>query len=209
MTHYFDPEPTTPSEPRHYEIDFDGRRFLIHSDRGVFSHRRLDDGSRLLLEAVTADLRADGQHEGELLDLGCGVGVLGIVLKRVFPGFALTLTDVNERALELTRTNLEENGIRYATVLASDGWEAQVLTKRHFDVIVTNPPIRAGKQTVLRLLDGAADHLSPTGRLYLVIGKKQGAPSYARHLETRYSVVDRIARQQGFAVYRCQKGEPT
>ncbi len=207
MTHYFDPEPATPSEPRHYDLTFDGRRFRFHSDRGVFSHRRLDDGSRLLLEAVTADLRADGLHEGELLDLGCGVGVLGIVLKRVFPGFALTLTDVNERALELTRANLEENGIRYAAALASDGWEA--LTGRRFDVIVTNPPIRAGKSTVLRLLDGAARHLAPDGRLYLVIGKKQGAPSYARHLATRYSVVDRIARRQGFAVFRCQKGEAT
>ncbi|NJP40460.1 class I SAM-dependent methyltransferase [Oscillospiraceae bacterium HV4-5-C5C] len=201
---YFTTDPTVPSRPITYQLSAEGRQFAFHSDRGVFSGHSLDFGSDLLLQTVIADLRKGRpQAAGSLLDLGCGIGVLGVVLKRLFPQLELTLSDVNHRALALTRQNLAENGIRYAEVVDSDGW--QNLTGRRFDLIVTNPPIRAGKAVVYDFFDGAAAALNPGGTLYVVIGKKQGAPSARRKLEETFGRCDCLARDKGFFVYSCPK----
>ena len=208
MSQYFDREPEVESAPFTYAFDFEGRRFEMTSDRGVFSSRHLDQGSQLLLQTAVAELRAEGPRGGRLLDVGCGIGVLGLVLKRVFPAFELTAIDVNARALELTRRNLRDNGVAYAEVLQSDGWEA--LGEQRFDLIVMNPPIRAGKRTVYRLFAEASRGLAAGGRCYIVIGRKQGSESAARELARHFGAVTRSARRKGFDVYRCEAdaGQP-
>ncbi|MDD4368467.1 MAG: class I SAM-dependent methyltransferase [Oscillospiraceae bacterium] len=201
---YFSPDPAAASQPTSYQLSAEGRQFTFHSDRGVFSSRSLDFGSALLLKTVIKDLRdRRSPAAGSLLDLGCGIGVLGVTLKRLFPQLELTLSDVNHRALDLTRQNLAENGIRYAEVVDSDGW--QQLAGRRFDLIVTNPPIRAGKAVVYRFFDGAAAALNPGGTLYVVIGKKQGAPSAWRKLEETFAGCDLLAKQKGFYVFACRQ----
>lgn len=202
MAHYFDAQPEAASNVRSIQFSLEGRTFDLLTDRGVFSKGGLDIGTSVLLRALIRDLRQN-PLSGRLLDLGCGYGPVGVVLKRVFPGLELTMTDVNRRALELARQNLKRNGIHYAAVLESDGYAA--LGGQTFDLIVTNPPIRAGKQTVYRFLDGAAVHLNPGGRLYAVIGKKQGAPSAERHLAGQMGNCVRIERDAGFWVLRCDR----
>lgn len=202
MAHYFDEQPEAASDVRNIQFSLEGRMFDLLTDRGVFSKGGLDIGTAVLLRALIRDLR---QHPltGRLLDLGCGYGPVGVVLKRVFPGIELTMTDVNQRALELARQNLKRNGVHYAEVMASDGYAA--LAGQTFDLIVTNPPIRAGKRTVYSFFDGAAAHLNPGGRLYVVMGKKQGAPSAERHLTGQMGNCARIERDAGFWVMRCDR----
>ena len=206
MSHYYDRQPETASEISYTEAEFAGRNYRFATDRGVFSRGHVDSGTRLLLESVIPDLRDPEPSLPaplKLLDLACGYGVMGIVLKRTYPAFDLTLTDVNERALALTEENLLANDVRYAQVLASDGFEA--LADERYSVIVCNPPIRAGKPVVQRLLQESHEYLAEGGRLYAVIGKKQGAPSYQRFLEEIFGQVERIGRGQGFYVLRCIK----
>ncbi len=200
MAHYFDMNPETPSQTNEFSFEMEGRAFFLTTDRGVFSRSGLDVGSEIFLRELIRDLR-DDPVSGRLIDVGCGYGVLGIVLKRVFPAFELTLTDVNRRALELTRQNLKANDISYAEVVESDGFSA--LESESFDVMVTNPPIRAGKSTVYRIFEEGKSHLRAGGRLYAVVGKKQGAPSLERYLQGLFGNCRRIGRDKGFWVFRC------
>lgn len=200
MAHYFDQCPSVESHVRTVQFSLEARNFDFLTDSGVFSKGGLDIGTEQLLRAAIRDLR-DDPIRGAFLDLGCGYGPVGIALKRIFSGIDVTMVDVNQRALELARQNAGRNGVSQVRILESDGYQA--LPGERFNVILTNPPIRAGKETVYRFFDEAVDHLSPGGRLYAVVGKKQGAPSAERHLASVMGNCKRIAREKGFWVFRC------
>ena len=194
MNHYFTSDPSR--KPNRKSIDF---RFLgisetFISDDGVFSKETLDFGSRVLLETVIGrDLR------GDILDLGCGWGVIGIAVARKWPETRVTLADVNTRALALSRENAKRN--RAEVVCAeSDGMAA--LMDRSFDAVITNPPIRAGKQVIYRMFADAAARLKPGGALYLVIRKQQGAESCIRYLQTLFANVEKLDKSGGFWVLK-------
>jgi 16S rRNA (guanine1207-N2)-methyltransferase len=190
MTQYFVSDPDRPSHPRIITFWFRGVEEQFLSDDGVFSKDTLDFGSRVLLEAAV-----DQEISGRVLDLGCGWGPVGILLKKAHPDIALTLCDINERAAALAQENSRRYGQDNETVV-SDGL-ANVGGR--FDLVVINPPIRAGKETVYRLLDEARQALTPTGRLMLVIQKKQGAESCLKHLQASGSA-RLITRQKGYWV---------
>ena len=202
MEHYYSVRPEVASSPSNFSFNYGGRQIDIQTDHGVFARGQLDIGTSVLLKALEQDLHQE-PIEGRFLDLGCGYGVVGIALKRLFSGVDMTFVDLNERALALTKINIARNGLRQGRVLQSDGYSA--LGTERFDVIVTNPPIRAGKATVYRFFDEAKDHLTDRGRLYVVIGKKQGAPSAERHLQSIYPICKRIHRESGFFVFRCER----
>ncbi len=202
MSQYFDREPEVQSARRQISYQVEAKHLSFTSDQGVFSKNHVDMGSDLLIRTAARDLRDRGIKRGRLLDLGCGIGVIGIALKRLITPFELTLVDVNQRALELSEENLVANQIRYARVLESDGFLG--LVGETFDVIVTNPPIRAGKAVVYRFFEGAREQLNPGGTLYVVIGKKQGAESAKRKLSDLFDTVDLLAREKGFHIYACR-----
>lgn len=172
-----------------------GREFTFVTDSAVFSRERVDHGSRLLIEAMAFD------PEATVLDLGCGYGPVGIVAAALAPRGYVHLIDVNDRAVELARENIELNRIRNAAARVSDGF-ASLPDDLVYDAILTNPPIRAGKQVVYGLLDAAADRLTPSGALWVVVGNKQGADSLHRHLAEHYREVVVAERQSGFRVLR-------
>ncbi len=201
MAQYFDREPEAASKPREINYDIEAKHLLFTSDQGVFSKNHIDAGTDLLIRTAVKDLRDRSVKRGSLLDLGCGIGVIGITLKRLITPFELTMVDVNTRALELAEKNLLLNGIRYADVLESDGFSA--LGDRTFDVIVTNPPIRAGKATVYAFFEGAKEHLNPGGVFYVVIGKKQGAESARKKLTQLFGDAVLLDRDKGFHIYAC------
>ncbi len=204
MEHYFSAQPTVNSEPFSYECQVEGKTFVFQSDRGVFSGKNLDPGSRLLLETFIRERRQIGKTEGRLLDLGCGIGCLGIIAKRCFPALELTMVDVNERALHLAEQNAKANGAA-AICQLSDGWSA--LEGQHYDFVLSNPPIRAGKSVVYAFFAGAYAQLNPGGELYIVIRKQQGAESAARELKRLFgeNAVERLARDHGYHIYRAQR----
>ena len=172
--HYYTRDPQSESRPVECEYTYRGVDLRFRTDAGVFSKGEVDTGTRLLLEALPEEMA------GEVLDLGCGWGVIGISIAKKWPGCRVTMADVNLRALELSRENAKMN-LAEAECVESDGMAA--LEGRTFDAVVTNPPIRAGKQVIYQMFADAAKSLKPGGALYLVIRKQQGAESCMKYLK--------------------------
>ena len=189
--HYYTASPQSAHDERRIEVRALGQTLRFVTDAGVFSRDGLDKGTELLLGALP-------EPAGRVLDLGCGWGAVGAILGAKYPGLELTLTDVNARTADLARRNLAENGVR-AEVLCGDGFEK---VTGQFDLIVTNPPIRAGKQLIYDLFARARDFLAPGGALYLVIRKQQGAPSALKFLREIYASAEVVDRGGGFWVIR-------
>ena len=191
--HYYTQEPASASRPAECAWTYRGEELVFTTDAGVFSRGEVDTGTRLLLEALPEEMK------GDILDLGCGWGVIGISIARKWPETRVTLADVNRRALELSRENAKRN--RADVVCAeSDGMAA--FTGRAFDAVVTNPPIRAGKQVIYQMFADAAKCLKPEGALYLVIRKQQGAESCVKYLQILYPLVEKLDRSGGFWVLK-------
>ena len=193
---YYTREPQSTSKPVDCEFGWRGHRLRFRTDAGVFSRGELDPGTRLLLNALP-------ELAGDVLDLGCGWGAIGVSIAKAMPGICVTMADVNLRALGLAAENARVNGVSCETV-ESDGFSG--LADRTFDTVVTNPPIRAGKQVIYRMFADARDHLRPGGALYLVIRKQQGAESCIRYLQSIGYEVEKLDRSGGYWVLRA---EPT
>ena len=191
--HYYTREPQSESRPVECGYVYRGERLRFITDAGVFSKGEVDTGTQLLLEALPEEMT------GEILDLGCGWGVIGISIAKKWPECRVTMADVNLRALELSRENAKKNRAEVECI-ESDGMAA--LAGRTFDAIVTNPPIRAGKQVIYQMFADAAKCLKPGGALYLVIRKQQGAESCMKYLKTIYGEVEKVDKSGGFWVLR-------
>ncbi len=190
--HYFTASPESAHEDRHFTAEFAGRTLSFRTDAGVFSKQHIDPGSLLLVRSLPRDLA------GEVLDVGCGWGAMTVLALAAHPEIRVTMTDVNERALALARENVRRNGMQ-ARALLSDGLSA---VEGSFSAVMTNPPIRAGKEVVFRIFRDAARHLVPGGALYAVVRKQQGAPSALRFLKEVYREADVIERDGGYWILR-------
>ena len=193
--HYFSASPESAHRYAEAEYVYRGETLRFLTDAGVFSRGEVDTGTRLLLEALPEEM------QGDILDLGCGWGIIGISIARKWPGSRVVMADVNTRALDLSRENAKRNRAEVACV-ESDGMAA--LEGRTFDAIVTNPPIRAGKQVIYRMFADAAKSLNPGGALYLVIRKQQGAESCMKYLQTLYQNVEKLDKSGGFWVLKAE-----
>lgn len=192
--HYYSQRPTTKSEPRLFRCRVRDVDLELLSDAGVFSKTGLDFGTRLLIETVELP------DDGFVVDLGCGYGVVGATLARVYPRTRWLLLDINSRAVELAVVNTTDLGER-VRVARSDGLTA--LGNERPDAILINPPIRAGKSVVYRMFDEASGKLVPGGVLWVVIHKKHGADSARKFLDTRFAQVENVERKSGYQVFRC------
>lgn len=198
MSHYFVNDDKVASKPRNVVYSINGVDFSLQSDNGVFSKNELDKGSELLIRTLLPiDLGKT------LLDLGCGIGVIGLTLAYFHPGLNVCSTDVNTRALSLCDANAKSLKLsQKVTVLQSD-----IYTKveGRFDSIVSNPPIRAGKKVTYEIYKGALDHLNDGGSLYIVIRKQQGALSVKSYLEQLFGNVTVLAREKGYYILQARK----
>ena len=194
--HYYTRVPQSESRPVSCVYSYRGVDLSFQTDAGVFSKGEVDTGTRLLLEALPEEMN------GDILDLGCGWGVIGISIAKNWPETRVTMADVNTRALDLSRENAKRNRAE-VTCVESDGMAA--LEGQTFDAVVTNPPIRAGKQVIYRMFADAAECLKPGGALYLVIRKQQGAESCLKYLQTVFPQVEKLDRSGGFWVLKAGK----
>ena len=193
--HYYTNNPTSEHEERSFRAVFAGRVLAFDTDAGVFSKGELDVGTRLLLDALP-------ELSGDVLDLGCGWGAIGVAVARANKAARVTMVDVNHRALGLAQDNCRRNGVT-AEVIESDGMAA--VMGRTYDAIITNPPIRAGKQVIYQMFADAAVSLKEGGALYLVIRKQQGAESCVKYLKTLFGAVEKLDKSGGFWVLKASE----
>ena len=189
MSHYFIADETLEHDYQTFDFHVRGVSLKLTTDRGVFSRNFVDFGTRVLLDNLTFD------HVKKALDLGCGYGPIGLFMARYDESVNVVMTDVNERAIELVKKNISENKIKNAQVILSHAFE---LIDDTFDLIVTNPPIRAGKETVFEIYEGAYEHLDKGGLFYVVIQKKQGAPSSVVKIENLFGNCTVVNKTKGY-----------
>ncbi|AXF56644.1 class I SAM-dependent methyltransferase [Salicibibacter kimchii] len=195
--HYYSRHPGAPSRERSFTTEVKDRSFSFVVDDGVFSKGGLDFGSRFLIETFT-----EPDISGPLLDMGCGYGPIGITLA-AFTGRRVVMTDVNERAVALARQNVTRNDANGVEAVSGDGFSG-VTNEERFSAIVTNPPIRAGKATVHAIYSEALDYLLPGGALWVVIRKKQGAPTTKQKLQQLYRKVIEVKKEKGYVIYKAE-----
>lgn len=195
MSQYFENDKSVKSNRKLINFSFNDREYYVYTDNGVFSKGRFDYGTKVLLENININNLC-----GKVLDLGCGIGVVGIILGTINKDISIDMIDVNERALELAKENILSNKVK-ANVFISNVYD-KVTSK--YDCIITNPPIRAGKNVVRKFLLEAEDYLNDEGILYFVMRKDHGVKSMIKELEDIYNVKI-IDRDKGFYVIRCNK----
>ena len=192
--HYYTSKPEAEHDEQEFTFLLRGQEMRFVTDAGVFSRSRIDFGSLLLIENMR--LRRDAR----VLDVGCGYGPIGLAAARLAVDGKVTMIDVNERAVALARRNAEKNGIRNVEIRQSDVYSA--VQGETFDVILTNPPIRAGKEIVHRIFTEGHERLADGGEMWVVIQKKQGAPSALKKLKEVYREVEEVDREKGYHIFR-------
>lgn len=188
MSHYFENDEKVKDTPFTFSFKIKEKKFELESNSGVFSKDKLDEGTKILLETVL-------EHEKEpssTLDLGCGIGCVGVVLS-AFWKMKLTMIDINSRACELAKKNIQNK----ATILNQDG-----IRDGLFECILLNPPIRTGKKVIYTLFDQCIEHLEKKGRLWIVIRKQHGAQSAIKHFEENGCNVERVTRDKGYWILK-------
>lgn len=195
MDQYFSHSPKVNSSPRTWQFTLKGKTFTFTTDNGVFSKSEVDFGSRVLIESFQTP-----KIEGPLLDLGCGYGAISLAVAAHYPDRHVTGVDINERAVALAEKNRLQNKLSNVSFKESDKFAA--VKDKQFAAILTNPPIRAGKQVVYAMFEESKSVLLPEGELWVVIQKKQGAPSAKRKLETLFSQVEIIHKEKGYYILR-------
>lgn len=188
--HYYSSKPSSVTDYRKITTSLRGQTLTFLTDAGVFSKKGIDFGSRLLIESVDLSLT------DRVLDLGCGYGPIGISLAKAHPKLIVTMVDINERAVELARKNAQKNGVQnQVEIYQSDGFSR---VDGMFHHVITNPPIRIGKQKIYQFFEDAKSFLYPGGKLWIVIRKQQGAASAKVKLEELYEEVEVFAKEKGY-----------
>jgi len=181
---------------QHYEVEMEDGPLKVVSLPGVFSQGRLDRGSALLLENI------DKLPSGNLLDFGCGAGVLGAAVKRRYPHNNVIMLDVDAFATTSTRLTLAANGLE-AEVLTGDGIDAAPMG---LSTILSNPPFHVGVHTDYQatenLLRKARQHLKSGGELRLVAN---AFLKYQPIIEEHFGVCAIKAQGNGFRIYRAKR----
>lgn len=192
MAHYFTNEENLKSEIEKVIAEINGIPFYFYTDNGVFSKGELDFGTELLLK----NFKYDDPNNKTLLDIGCGCGPIGIYASHL--GFAVDMSDVNKRAIHLSKMSLKEQGLN-ANVFESDAYK-NIANK--YDYIVSNPPIRVGKEKLYEIVMNAKGHLKNGGSLWIVVRKQQGAESMIRDMKNVYKTAEVIAKKKGFFIIK-------
>ena len=190
MSHYFINDENLVSNIQEFSVSIQNCLFHFKTDNGVFSKKELDFGSKLLIETVLKE-----NIQGEVLDLGCGYGAIGIIISKL-KNCLVDMIDLNKRALHLANLNSVANKCLKTNVFYSDSFS---LVKKKYDVIISNPPIRIGKVKLYNIFRDAKKFLKENGIIYLVIRKEQGAKSFMKDFSKLYRI-EVLNKRKGFYI---------
>ena len=196
--HYYSKKTAAKSDEKTWSYTLRDRLLTFTTDHAVFSKGEVDFGSRLLIDSFTAP-----PVDGNFLDLGCGYGPIGLSLALEYPDRQVVMVDVNERALNLAEKNAAKNQVTNVEIKESD--RLRQLEGRQFAAILTNPPIRAGKKVVHAMFEEAKKALCKSGELWVVIQKKQGAPSAKQKIEDLFGNIEVVRKEKGYYIFKAQK----
>lgn len=195
MSHYFINDNNLKHNKKIININYNNKEIKLYTDNGVFSKEHFDYGSKLLVNNFLKE-----EKSGRVLDLGCGYGVIGIILsqnKKLY----IDMVDINNNAVNLTKENLKLNNIENATSFVSNIY-SEITNK--YDYIITNPPIRAGKETIRTFLFDAQNHISENGEIWFVMRKDHGVKSMMKELEKDYKI-EVVDKDKGFYIVKLKK----
>ena len=166
--------------------------FKFKSDLGIFSKDKIDEGSKVLVETYIKY----GKDNVKGLDMGCGVGFIGIMLSKL-KNITFDMVDVNNRAIHLTNMNIKSNKVK-ANVFVSDMYDK---INDKYDLIITNPPIRAGKGVYLTILNSSFNYLTENGELWFVMRNNHGVKTVVSDLNKEHHA-EILKRDKGYYVVR-------
>lgn len=195
MGQYFSNEKLE-SKMKKYNTKIYNTEFVFNTDNGVFCKDKLDFGTRVFLENIPMS-----EIHGEVLDVGCGYGPIGITIAKL-TNSNVEMIDVNKRSIHLSEINIRENHIDNIKAIESNCYE-NIDKDKKYDFILTNPPIRAGKKIVYEIVMNAKEHLKQNGKLFIVIRKEQGAKSMINDLSKYYNVTI-LEKNKGFFILSCR-----
>ena len=192
---YYAENPTSQHDEHVVDYRVNDIDLKFTTDAGVFSKMRVDYGSGVLIKKMP-DVNFPSNN---ILDVGTGYGPLGLFAAKFWPTQTVEMIDVNQRGLDLAKKNAELNHIDNVAIFVSDVY-SNIAPEKKYGLIVTNPPIRAGKTVVSNILSGAKSHLVGGGVLLVVIQKKQGEPSARKLLTKTFGNCTILKRDKGYYV---------
>lgn len=188
--HYFSEKPTSEFKLKTITETIRGKKYAFNTAPGVFSATKIDFGTKLLAEKMRV-----GEND-RALDLGCGIGVIGRVTATLTNN-KVVLTDINQRACKLAKTNTKELG----NTKVVQGDKFQAVADEKFDAILLNPPQTAGKKLCFEMIEEAKEHLNPEGTLQLVARHNKGGKTLSEKMQQVFGNLETIAKQGGYRVY--------
>ena len=192
MSHYYSEKQDTKFVSKLINIKLKETQFELYSAPGVFSKDKLDNGTKLLIE------KCEINENDEVLDLGCGYGVVGIAIKKMYPDTNIFMVDVNKRAVKLTKINLKLHKLSDVKVTNSDLYKK---IDKKFNVILSNPPQSAGKELCFNIITQAKNYLEKNGSLQIGARHQKGGKDLSKKMNEIFGNVGEIAKGSGFRVY--------
>jgi 16S rRNA G1207 methylase RsmC len=192
LEHYFSSAPESDDRFGIIRVSLRGRNFEFLTSSSVFSKKKVDLGTHVLIDAMILP------KNGFVLDIGCGYGAVGIAAAAFNPHLHVIMTDVNMRAVQLAKHNVNANRIGNAEVRYGNLYEP--VLGLHFDCVFSNPPVSAGMDTVKSIIEGAPKVMVAGGSFQMVIRSKIGAKSLPEAFLDAFGNCEILARESGYRV---------
>ncbi len=191
MSQYFENNTNLKNNPKKIDVFFKNKKYTFSTNNGLFSKKKIDYGSNLLLTNFLKE-----KKDGKILDLGCGYGAIGIIIAKTLPSSNVDMIDITDLAIKISKENIGLNNLSNIKVFKSNIYEN---IKDKYNYIITNPPIRAGKEIILNFLLNSKDYLKDNGELWFVMRKNHGVKTIIKCMENKYDI-QVIDKSNGFYI---------
>lgn len=197
LNHYYAAQPRSKLKLGKIHVCLRGVSFEFLTSSGVFSKKRVDLGTKLLVESMILP------EKGSVLDVGCGYGAVGVAVATFNPSLRVVMVDVNERAVWLAKQNIEINRVGNAEVRCGNLYEP--IGDLTFDCILSNPPVSAGMSTVKAIITEAPAHMTSKALFQMVVKSKIGGKRLQSFFEGAFGNFKILARESGYRVLMAEK----